>query len=291
MQFIKRFALLVSSCAFVFNVARADEVNAEKGVQVRRDITFLKRGGKSLHLHLLRPSKLPARPLPVVIWVHGGLWRSGSHDKMPPLLSELSRRGYAVASVEFRSSQQATFPAQLDDLRAATRFLRSNSRAYSLDGAKIGVAGISTGGHLASLLGLSGAANAVAEICGPTDLTTLEKGSRLDWNEEDGPVFALLGGSAQEKAALSRAASPVSRVSKKAPPFLILHGDGDSLVPVSQSEALFQKLKNAGTEVSYRVYAGEEHGLRGVKDQTDAEIIRFFDKWLKAPVAKAPAVR
>ena len=275
----------------LFLLGTGAQAQEEAGVQMRRDIVFARRGARELHLHLLRPAKLPWRPLPIVIWVHGGLWRTGSHDKMPPLLFNLTRRGFAVASVEFRSSRDAVFPAPLDDLRAATRFLRSNSRAYSLDGAKIGVAGISTGAHLASLLGLSGAANAVAEICGPTDLTTLERGSRLDWNEEDGPIYALLGGSASEKAALARTASPVFRVSKGAPPFLILHGDGDSLVPISQSEALFQKLKRAGADVSYRVYAGEEHGLRGVKDQTDAEIIRFFDKWLKAPVAKAPAVR
>ena len=144
----------------------------------------------------------------------------------------------------------------------------------------MGAAGISTGAHLASLLGLSGAVGAVANKCGPSDLVALEKGSRLDWNEEDGPLFAFLGGAASENLALARAASPVFRVGPQAPPFLILHGDSDSLVPLSQSEKLFQKLKAAGGNVTYRIYRGEEHGLRGVSEQTDAEMLRFFQKWL-----------
>lgn len=266
----------------VARAAKNPEADLERGVQTQRGIVFLKRGARSLRLHLLRPAKLPSKPLPLVIWVHGGLWRSGSPDKIPPLLYDLARGGFAGASVEFRSTKEAIFPAQTDDLRAAIRFLRQNARAYSLDGARVGIAGVSTGAHLAALVGLGGGVQAVADICGPSDLTTLEKGSRLDWNEEDGPLFALLGGAAPRKTALARAASPLFRVSPAAPPFLILHGDADSLVSSAQSEALFQKLKNTGCSVSYRLYSGEEHGLRGVKAEVDAEITRFFKKWLKA---------
>ncbi|HEX9998778.1 MAG TPA: alpha/beta hydrolase [Abditibacterium sp.] len=266
---------------WIFPARAEGENSSESGTQIHRDIPFVQRGKRKLRLHLLRPAKLPKTPLPIVLWVHGGLWRSGSPDKIPPLLFELARQGFACASVEFRSSEEAIFPAPLDDLRAATRFLRQNARGYSLDGAQIGVAGVSTGAHLASLLGLSGAVQAVVNKCGPSDLTTLQNGSRLDWNEEDGPLFAFLGGAARENLALARAASPCFRVSAKAPPFLILHGDSDSLVPLSQSEKLFQKLKMAGAYVTYRIYRGEEHGLRGVSEQTDAETILFFRTWLQ----------
>lgn len=278
---MRRFFLffLLLHCAAI---ARADKKSEmQRGTQTRGGLVFIRRGGRALHLNLIRPAILPRRPLPILVWVHGGLWRSGNADKMPPLLYELARRGFASASVEFRGSDEAVFPAQLDDLRAATRFLRQNARAHSLDGDKIGVAGISTGAQLASLVALGGGARCAIDICGPSDLTSLAKGSRLDWNASDGPLFAFLGGAASEKAGLARAASPIFRVSKGAPPFLILHGEADSLVSVAQSEALFQKLKANGTRVSYRVYQGEEHGLRGAREQTEAEILAFLTKWLR----------
>ncbi len=263
-------------------VARADKKSEiQRGTQTRSGLVFIRRGGRALHLNLIRPAILPAKPLPIVLWVHGGLWRSGNADKMPPLLYELARRGFASASVEFRGSNEAVFPAQLDDLRAATRFLRQNARAHSLDGDKIGVAGISTGAQLASLLALGGGTRCAVDICGPSDLTTLAQGSRLDWNASEGPLFAFLGGAASDKLGLARTASPIFHVSKGAPPFLILHGDGDSLVSIAQSEALFQKLKASGSRVSYRVYQGEEHGLRGAREQTEDEIVAFLGKWLR----------
>jgi acetyl esterase/lipase len=276
MRFCFFFALLLFC-----GVARADKKSAdESGVQIQRDIAFAKRGGRALRLHLLRPAQLPTKPLPFVVWVHGGLWRGGSHDNIPPFLFQLARRGIAGASVEFRSTKEAPFPAQTDDVRAAIRFLRANSHAYSLDGAHIGLIGASTGAHLASLVGLGGGVEAVADICGPSDLTNIEKDSRLDWNEDEGPLRALLGGPAAQKMALARAASPLFQVSRSAPPFLILHGEDDSLVSPAQSEALFQKLKRAGGTVSYRLYRGEEHGLRGVASEVEGELIRFFGKWL-----------
>ncbi len=261
--------------------ARGDKkADIERGTQTRRDVVFIKRGARALRLHLVRPAVLPAKRLPVLIWVHGGLWRDGDAGKMPPLLFELARRGYACASVDFRPSNEAVFPAQLDDLRAATRFLRQKSGDFSLDGNKIGAIGISTGAHLAALLALSGGARCAIDICGPSDLTTLNQKSRLAWDESGGPVYDLLGGSVAQKTALARAASPLFRVVKNPPPFLILHGEDDSLVALSQSEALFERLKNAGGAVTYRIYRGEEHGLRGAKPETEAEILAFLAKWL-----------
>jgi acetyl esterase/lipase len=215
-----------------------------------------------------------------LIWVHGGLWRNGDAAKIPPLLFELARRGYAGASVEFRQSDEAVFPAQLDDLRAATRFLRQKASNFSLDGNKIGAGGISTGAHLAALLALGGGERCAINICGPSDLTALNQKSRLVWDETGGPVYDLLGGSVAQKTALARAASPLLQVGKNPPPFLILHGEDDSLVALSQSEALFERLKKAGGAVTYRIYRGEEHGLRGAQPEIEAETLAFLAKWL-----------
>ncbi len=272
-----------------FHPSQADKA-ADKAAEIVRDtqtaraIVFARldtaRGVRELHLTLVRPAILPPKPLPILIWVHGGLWRSGDATKLPPLVFELARRGYACAGVEFRSSKEAVFPAQLDDLRAATRFLRANAPIYSLDARKIGVAGISTGAQLGALLALGGGATCAIDICGPSDLTVLSRDSRLNWDGENGALRALLGGSPQEKPEIARAASPLFRVGKNPPPFLILHGEDDSLVALSQSEALFERLKTAGGAVTYRIYRGEEHGLRGAKPETEAEIVTFLGKWL-----------
>ncbi len=272
------FLFLLFFCPFTAHAD--DKTELERGTQTKRDIVFVRRGGRALKLKLVRPAVLPAKKLPVLIWVHGGLWRSGDAAKIPPLLFELARRGYASASIEFRSSEEAIFPAQLDDLRAAARFLRENAGAFSLDGGKIGVAGISTGAHLAALLALDGGAKCAIDICGPSDLTCLNRGSRLDWNASDGAVLQLLGGMASENVALARAASPVFRVGNHPPPFLILHGQEDSLVALSQSEALFQRLRSAGGAVTYRIYRGEDHGLRGAQPEIESEVVTFLAKWL-----------
>lgn len=268
-----------------FHAARAAKAAAKaseiaRDTQTARAIVFAPRGARQLHLTLVRPAILPPKPLPILIWVHGGLWRSGDAAKLPPLVFELARRGYACAGVEFRSSEEAIFPAQLDDLRAATRFLRQSAANYSLDGRKIGVAGISTGAQLGALLALGGGASCAIDICGPSDLTTLNQGSRLDWDGENGALRALLGGPVREKPESARAASPLFQVGKNPPPFLILHGQEDSLIALSQSEAFFQRLKSAGGAVTYRIYRGEEHGLRGAKPEIEAEIVAFLGKWL-----------
>lgn len=279
-RFLLCFSLFYFQIGFI--PARADKkAEIEAGTQTRRDIVFAVRGEHALHLHLIRPAILPIqRRLPVLIWVHGGLWHRANAAKVPPLLFELARRGYACASVEFRAGDEAVFPAQLDDLRAASRFLRLKARDFSLDGAKIGVAGISTGAHLAALLALSGGARCAIDICGPSDLTSLNQDSRLKWDAENGPLWTLLGGSASEKSALAQSASPLFHVAKNPPPFLILHGDDDSLVALSQSEALFDKLKKADGFVTYRIYRGEEHGLRGAKPEVETEVLAFLARWL-----------
>lgn len=249
------------------------------GVVVKREIVYSKIGKSELHIYLARPNPLPKRALPVVIYLHGGAWRNGSHENLASGAWGLAKSGFAVASVEFRSSDDAIYPAQIDDCRTAVGFLKRNARNYSLDNTKIGVYGVSTGGHLAALLALTSSSLKCAAIEGaPSDLASLSEGARLDWNAPSSPLSQLLGGTIKQKAELAKRASPLFYADEFAPPLLILHGDTDEFVPVAQSEKLYRKLKVAGASVEYRVFAGEAHGLKGAREEADDIILKFFQR-------------
>ena len=255
---------------------------SENGVQIRRDIVFARRPDHNLRLHLLRPQKWRENAkLPLVLYFHGGAWRAGSHQKLPPLLFSLARAGYAVASLEFRGSDVAPFPAPLDDGRAALRFFKTNAQNYSLDARKIGVFGVSTGAHLAALLAYTSSnVRACALQSPPTDLATLGKGARLDWNAEDSPLSEFLGAPPAKNPTLARRASPLFFADESAPPTLLLHGRDDDFVPVAQSEKLFQKLKKAGAWVEFLEFEGENHQLKDAQKEIEIAVLRFFKKWL-----------
>ena len=272
-----RFALCLAllSGAFAPTSARANQ-----NVQSTR-VFYSRPQNRALPLLLIRPKKLPKRALPIVIYLHGGAWNGGSFERVPPVAHELARRGIAVASIEFRKSSQAPFTAQLDDGRAAIRWIKTNARKYSLDAKRIGVYGVSTGGHLAALLALTGSSvRACAAQSAPSDLLSLRHGSRVNWNSAKSPLTLFLGGTLAQKRDLARRASPISFVDEDAPPFLILHGDADNFVPHAQSELLFRALQKARAPVVYRLYEGEPHDLSGVRAQTDREILAFFGRTL-----------
>jgi acetyl esterase/lipase len=272
-----RFALGLTLLVgpFAPNAARADD-----DVQSAR-ITYSRPQGRALPLLLLRPRQLPKRALPIVIYFHGGAWNGGSFERVPPVAHQLAKRGFAVASLEFRQSSEAPFPAPLDDGRAAIRFLKTSARNYSLDSRRIGVYGVSTGGHLAALLALTGSSVRAAAIqSAPSDLGSLREGSRFDWNSQESPLTRFLGGRLAQKRELARRASPLFFVDELAPPFLILHGDADDFVPPAQSERLFNALKKAGAPVVYRLYQGEDHGFGEARVQADREIIAFLRRTL-----------
>lgn len=249
---------------------------------VKREIVYSKVGQRELHILLARPNPLPKGDLPVVIYLHGGAWQSGSYQSLASGAWQLAARGFAVASVEFRSSDDAVYPAPINDCRAAVGFIKRSAQSYSLDATKIGVYGVSTGGHLATLLALTSSSIKAAAIeSAPSDLATLNQGARLDWNAPSSPLSRLLGGTTGQKAELAKRASPLFYADEFAPPLLLLHGDADEFVPVSQSEKLYQKLKAAGATVEFQVYAGEEHGLKGARAQADERISRFFARYLR----------
>ena len=202
-------------------------------------------------------------------------------------------KGYAVASINYRFSQHAVFPAQIEDCKAAIRWLRANAAKYHLDPDHIGVWGASAGGHLVALLGTTGGVKdlegqggnldqssrvqCVVDWFGPTELTTMgEQGDK-----PGSPVALLIGGPAPENKQKARKASPLTYVSKDAAPFLIMHGDKDNVVPLRQSELLAEALKKAGVEVTLQVVKGNGHGGPGFNSPESRKLIEdFFAKHL-----------
>lgn len=257
-------------------------------VELLKDVEYGKGGERALKLHILRPKTAPKDAMPVLVWIHGGGWQGGSKDSGIGRLAKYAERGYCCASIEYRFSKEAVFPAQIEDCKCAIRFLRAKAKEYQLDPDRIGVWGSSAGGHLVALLGTSAAikelegkggwpeqssrVQAVCDFCGPADFPK--------WGDTAHPaVLALFGGKVKEKAELAAKASPVTHISKDAPPFLIVHGDEDKVVPLDQSESLNAALKKAGIDVTLHVVKGGGHGFGG--PEIDKLVADFFDKHLK----------
>ncbi len=245
------------------------------GVQVERDIEYARLGDRPLRLDLYVPERAE-RPLPLVVWIHDGGWRAG--NKRNCRLLWLTGRGYAVASVEYRLSTEALFPAQIHDCKGAVRWLRAHATEYGLDAERFAVAGASAGGHLAALLGVSAGVKelegsvggnsavssrvkAVVDFFGPTDLVhwiNSPEGERI--NRPGSPVALLLGGLPSKKIDLARLASPVTHVTRDDPPILIVHGSADPVVPVQQSTRLAERYREAGLTAVLHIIEGARHG-------------------------------
>ena len=286
--------------------------SAAEAVKVTRDIPYVAGGDPSQSLDLYLPEQPGDKPLPLIVWIHGGGWRGGSKGGCPP--AGWVPDGYAAASVEYRFSTKAVFPAQIQDCQAAIRFLRANSKKYNIDPDRIGVWGDSAGGHLVALVGTSGGKKAfppiggnedqsdrVQAVCdwyGPADFNTVMDQAAADktksvikFNTPEDPYSGLIGvnlGADKEKA---QAVSPIHYVSKDNPPFLIMHGTSDALVPFAQSEELTDALKKAGVEVLLQPFPGAGHGGPVFGSKPSRELIKsFFDKNLKGLDVKVDLV-
>ncbi len=271
--------LLLALC-FLVTVVHAKPPLDQSGTQTQ-DIAFVARGAKSLSIRLLRPANIGATPLPVVLYFHGGAWNRGSHQKLHPVLVALARSGVAVASVEFRSSNEAQFPAQLEDARAAIGWVKDKAPLYGLSSQKIGVYGVSTGAQLAGLLAFSGSnVRAACLQSAPCDLSSLAQGSRVRWNDSDSPLSAYLGSSPASDREATRRASPISYAGKNAPPTLLLAGSDDEFISCAQSKTLYQTLKKAGAKVEFIEFKGEGHNLKGVEAQVTSAVVAFFKREL-----------
>ncbi|WP_208026177.1 alpha/beta hydrolase [Amycolatopsis acidicola] len=233
-------------------------------------------GGRPLELDLWRPEGTD--PLPLLVFVHGGGWRRGRRDDMglrmrewtPGPFARLAAAGFAVASVDYRLSGEAVFPAALDDVRAAVRWLSLRARELRIDPDRLVVWGESAGGHLASLLALTEPAVRGAVIWyGPSDLQTPREG--FDPAAPHTPEALLLGAAPAAVPGLAREASPIDHVHEDAPPFLLMHGLRDSMVPYGHSEDLAAALPRA----ELRLVPDADHVWYGLPDEQVAQI--FLD--------------
>ncbi|HEY2909327.1 MAG TPA: sulfatase-like hydrolase/transferase, partial [Gemmataceae bacterium] len=263
------------------------------GVTLVTNLEYVRRpeaGGLLLDLYL--PKKPATKPLPVVLWIHGGGWKNGIKLNCP--LAWLAAEGYAVASMDYRLIPWAKWPAQIDDCRDAVRWLRANAAKYGLDGQHIASAGGSAGGHLAAVLGTlhttpsepnySGV-QAVIDMYGPADLLTMPSNtpgaSKTDADLAKANGAMLLGGIVRDRPEIAKQASAFHLASQSSPPFLILHGDKDPQVPLSQSERLAERLKELGVPHTLHIVAGAGHGGKQFDSfEVRASIEGFLGKYL-----------
>ncbi len=261
-----------------------------------------------LRLELLVPSGTSA-PAPVMVWIHGGGWFSGSRLPIPLGVSALCSQGYAVASVDYRLVPDAIWPAQLHDVKAAVRWLRAHADSYGLDPDRFAAWGESAGGHLASMLGTTGGLSSVTIGRASVDLEGsmgdhLDESSRVqavvDWygatdflqmrfypatsnhDAMGSPESRFVGGPIQKNPERAATANPISHVSPDDPPFLIVHGTIDDLIPFNQSELLVEALRQRGVPVSFVPVPDVGHGGGGFTTSANYQVVyNFLDARLR----------
>lgn len=240
------------------------------GTKVTKDIVYAQHDGVDLLLDLYLPKSNPEEKLPTILWVHGGGWLKG--DKKACKAAFLTKYGFAVASINYRLTDVAQWPAQIEDCYAAVRWVRKNAEKHGLDPDKIGAWGSSAGGHLVALMGtrpageeeVSSRVQAVCDWFGPTDLLTMppnlvsETRTLEQVSQSNGAK--LLGATVQDVPELAKDASALYHVSEDDPPFLIMHGENDPGVPLEQSKRLQSALAKQKIRVNYVIVEGAGHG-------------------------------
>jgi acetyl esterase/lipase len=267
-----------------------------QGVKSHRDLAYVVDGHERQKLDLFLPDAEGS--LPLIIWIHGGGWQNGSKDGCPPLRNGYTERGYAVASINYRLSGHAVFPAQIEDCKAAIRWLRAHAGEYGLDSQRFGVWGSSAGGHLVALVGTSGdvqafdvgahldqssRVQAVCDYYGPTDFTAFVTTPGYESHATaNSPEAKLIGGAVMQNRDKAARANPITYVSEDDPAFLIVHGDKDPTVPINQSQLLYDALQQAGVSVHFHTIRGAGHGQGFGGPEIEPMVGNFFDRVLKA---------
>lgn len=264
---------------------------------------------KNQNLDIFLPEK--GGVFPVVVYIHGTAWSSGSKDLKAanalPILAPLLAKNYAVVSINYRLSGEATHPAQIFDVQSAIRWIKANAKKYNLNADKIGVWGASSGGHLAALLAtcagnenlldiqldnpkFSSKVQVAVDWYGQTDFLKMNAQAKeqncsvLNHDKIDSPESKLIGFPIQSKPTISATANPITYISKETPPIFIQHGLADCTVPYAQSQILYDALIKVKSkeDVKLKLLPGAEHGGKQFITETNiTETINFLDKYLK----------
>jgi len=297
-RFLSAFLLLLSA-----TVASAGTFTTYEALE------FASPGGEALLMDLRVPDG--AGPYPVIVYLHSGAWIMGDRFGGPAVRQ--ASRGYAVASIEYRLAPDSIWPAQVEDTKAAIRWLRANAARFRLDADRIGIFGTSAGGHIGSVAATSNGVpwleglalgnpqfpsgvKAVVDLYGPTDLLRIEEDKLpcipLDGNSGWMPMSLLMGCPIQQCQEWTRTASPMSYVTPDDPPFLIMHGMLDCLVPFQQSIALHDHLRAANVDSTLVLIPKGDHGGRVFDEpQYQAMVDAFLDEHLRGPVVVVQPVR
>jgi acetyl esterase/lipase len=244
------------------------------GYRVIKDLDYVGKGNARQCLDIYLPEAKSEKPCPLLVFIHGGGWEGGDKNGAGALTGLLQGSGMAGASVGYRLTDQGGWPNQIHDCKAALRYLRAQAATYGYDPERIAVYGISAGGHLVSMLGVSSDVPAlsgnlgahldqkmgvrcVIDFCGPGNFLTFNQDNTKPGAESPtGAIAKLLGGPLSQRPEQAREASPITYVSKDDPPFLIIHGTADNLVPLSQAREFDAALDKAG--VSSTLVIGQD---------------------------------
>ncbi|HEY7120239.1 MAG TPA: alpha/beta hydrolase [Tepidisphaeraceae bacterium] len=265
-------------------------------VDFRPDITYATVNGEELKLDFSQPKDATGQ-LPCVVVIHGGGWAAGNRKAHDNITWEFAKRGYVSATVSYRFAPKDPFPAQVQDVKAAVRFLRGNAERFHIDPAHVGAVGFSAGAHLSMMLGAMDKADglddvgeqrdqpskvqAVVSYFGPTDLLA-------PYPDVTKPILAkFLGGSVTEKPDLARQASPITYVNAGDAPMLLFQGTKDVLVPFEQATLMADALTKANVPGRVELILGANHGWAGAEmSRTAEETYAFFNQYLKAKPPK-----
>ena len=280
-------------------------------VEFTKDVVYGKGGGQDLKLDLARPKAdgqdakdakdakdWKGQRLPAIVVIHGGGWSAGNKEQHDDIIRTFARRGYVAATVGYRLAPKDPFPAQVEDVKCAVRFLRAHAGQYGLDPERIGAVGFSAGAHLSMMLGLTRAADglegeggwadqsskvqAVVSFFGPTDLLAPDLPPVTD-----GILKNFIGGTKEEKPEAYKRASPIHYVREDAAPMLLFQGTADPLVPHTQAFRMADAMTKAKVPGRVEILVGHTHGWGGEELARTAEAaFAFFDHYLRPPTAK-----
>lgn len=273
---------------------KAPQYVTDTGITYAQADTWFGHSRKDLKLDIIHPEQ-GEKKSPCIVWICGGGWQQMSVSAHLAYLSEVARQGFVVASVQYRTSNEAVFPAQLEDVKAAIRYLKAHADRYCIDTDRFGVMGESAGGHLTALTALTGDrkefdkggyleySSQVQAACPwylPSDITKMIGRASAE-RQAAQPESLMIGGHALLDKEKAEQACPVNYVTEQAPPFMLLHGTCDRTVPFSQSEEMYEALRKAGAEPELVAVEGADHaGLEFFQKEIWDMIIEFFKKTL-----------